>query len=185
MSLLDLVKTARKSVAVTGLTILVAGMVAGCQVRPLYGPTAGSAALGNSSVQAELAAIEVEPISDSVQGRELLNELIFKFERGTTSPEKRYSLKVLMDTNTTSVGVVQLSDVPSAYSLTMNATFVLTDLNTEKTVTTGRSFATASYNHSVQRFSNLRASREAGERVARAVAEDIHVRLAGFFASHN
>lgn len=184
MSLLDLAKNARKGIAVTGIALLTAGLLTGCQIRPLYSSGTTSGAIGDSSVKAELAAIDVDPISDSVQGRELLNELIFKFERGTSAPEKKYTLKVLLDTTTTSVGVVQLSDVPSAYNLTMNTTFVLTDIATEKTVMTGRAFATASYNHSNQRFANIRASREAGERAARAVASDIHARIAGYFASH-
>ena len=46
---------------------------------------------------------------------------------------------------------------------------------------TGRAFKSASYDFSDQRFANKRAYRDAQERVAKAVADDIAARVAGFF----
>ncbi len=183
MSLLDLKKHSRR--VLTGLTLSLAagGLLAGCQVRPLYGSLDTAGTTLSVSVQAELAAIDIDPIGDGVSERTLYNELIYKFERGAAAPEKRYRLRILMNQNTASVGVEQLADVPSALTLTMNTTFVLTDLDSEKSLMTGRAFGTASYDFSNQRFANLRASRDAEERVAKAVAEDIQARIAGYFAS--
>ena len=65
----------------------------------------------------------------------------------------------------------------------MNATYVLSDRATDKTLTTGRSFASASYDFSTQRFANLRAKRDAEERVAKTVADDIQSRIAAYFAT--
>lgn len=163
---------------------LIAVGAAGCQVRPLYGTTMSAS---GQTVPADLAAIDIDPISDKYAdadaARVLYNELTFKFERGADRPEKRYRLRILMDLASSEVGVEQLADVPAAYSMTMNATFVLSDKETGSTMMTGRSFATASYDFSSQRYANLRAKRDAEERAAKVVADDISARIAGYFAS--
>ena len=178
----------RRFLRVLGAAALPGLVAAGCQVRPLYGSLDMSTGEGQS-VPDELAAIEIEPISHQYANedatRELYNELVYRFERGTTRPEKLYRLKVLIDINSSEVGVEQLADIPAAYTTTMNATFVLSDKATDKTLMTGRSFATASYDFSNQRFANLRARKDAEERAAKAVADDIQTRIAGHFASQS
>lgn len=172
-------------VALLGLAVG-APLLAGCQVRPLYGSLDTSSGVSGPGVADELAAISIDPISGysrSTAARELFNELTFRFERGTTSPSKRYRLKVLINVVNSEVGVQQLADVPAAYSTTLNATFVLSSLTEDRTILTGKSFATASYDFSNQRFANSRARRDAEERVAKSVAEDLQARIAGYFAS--
>lgn len=161
-----------------------------CQVRPLYGTSTGEFGGGTSPVTAEMAAIDLDSIpsqfANDDASRVLYNELIYRFERGAGSPEKkRYRLKVLMDVGSSEVGVERFADVPSAYTTTMNSTFVLSDLNTDETLLTGRAFKSASYDFSSQRFANTRAYRNAQERVAKAVADDISARIAGYFASRS
>ncbi|MEJ8474934.1 LPS assembly lipoprotein LptE [Roseibium algae] len=187
MSLLDLKTRSRKALFPLMASLVFAGLLTGCQVRPLYGSLDTSSRTG-TTVQAELAAIDIDPISDkhsdSDATRTLYNQLTFNFERGAEGPEKLYRLRVLMDLNEAEVGVERLADVPAAYTLTMNTTFVLSDLNTQKTLMTGKSFATASYDFSSQRFANIRAKRDAEERAATAIASDIQARIAGHFASN-
>jgi LPS-assembly lipoprotein len=189
MSLSKKMDPSRRSfLKVLGVVALPGLAAAGCQVRPLYGSLDMSTWEGQS-VPDELAAIEIEPISNQYSTedttRELYNELVFRFERGTTRPEKRYRLKVVIDLNSSEIGVEQLADIPAAYTMTMNASFVLSEKATDKTLMTGRSFATASYDFSNQRFANLRAKKDAEERAARAVADDIQARIAGHFASQS
>lgn len=162
----------------------------GCQVRPLYADLSSGPGQTSTAVQDQLAAIELESIEttsgvDKDVRREFYNELTFLFERGAGSSDKRYRLKVLMDLNVAEVGVEELADVPAAYTLTINSTFVLQDKASEKTLMTGKSFATASYDFSNQRFANIRAKRDAGQRAARVVAGDIQARIAGYFATHD
>lgn len=172
-----------RNLALAGVVVFGA-LAGGCQIRPLYG-SAGTGLGGSSEVVEDLAAIDIDSIGTDITGRTLYNELTFNFERGTTTPEKKYRLAVLKDTSTSAVAVEQFSDVPSAYTLTMNASFVLTDIESDKTLMTGRSFQSASFDFSSQRFANLRASRDAEERVAKAVAEDITSRIAGYFATRS
>ena len=164
---------------------LLAGvLVSGCQVRPLYGTASTTGEFGASAnVTAELAAIDIESIATDVTGRTLYNELTFNFERGAGASEKKYSLKILKDLSTSAVAVEQFAEVPSSYTTTLNASFVLRDIATDETIMTGRSFQSASFDFSNQRYANLRASRDAEERVAKAVANDITARIAGHFAS--
>lgn len=167
----------------------VAMTLGACQVRPLYGTSTGEFGGGTSPVTAEMAAIDLDSIpsqfANDDASRVLYNELIYRFERGAGSPAKRYRLKVLIDVGSSEVGVERFADVPSAYTTTMNSTFVLSDINTNETLLTGRAFKSASYDFSNQRFANKRAYRNAQERVAKAVADDISARIAGYFASRS
>jgi len=178
---------ARSAALCVGLAATLA--LGSCQVRPLYGTSTGDFGSTPSPVAAELAAIDLDSINSQYANddaaRVLYNELIFRFERGAGAPAKKYRLKVLMDVSSSEVGVEQFSDVPSAYTTTMNSTFVLSDLATSETLMTGRAFKSASYDFSNQRFANTRAYRDAQGRVAKAVADDIAARIAGYFASRS
>ncbi|MHA7775641.1 LPS assembly lipoprotein LptE [Roseibium sp. M-1] len=173
------------------LCVLFAAAVAlsGCQVRPLYGTGSGDFGTVSSPVAAELAAIDLDTISSQFANndasRVLYNELSYRFERGAGSGAKKYRLKVLMDVGSSAVGVERFADVPAAYTTTMNSTFVLSDIATDETLMTGRAFKSASYDFSSQRFANTRAFRDAQERVAKSVADDIAARVAGYFASQS
>lgn len=173
------------------LAVLVIGaaLLAGaCQVRPLYG-TIGGVSGASPAVASELAAIDIDLVETSSRedldrvGQVLRNELIFGFRRGREAGEQRYRLRILIDRPLNEVGVERLADVPSAYTVTVNASYVLSEIGTGRTVTTGRAFGSASFDFSSQRFANLRAERDAEDRAAKMVAGDIQTRLAGFFAS--
>ena len=173
------------------LTVLVVGaaLLAGaCQVRPLYG-TIGGVGGSTPAVTTELAAIDIDTVETASSedldrvGQVLRNELIFGFRRGREAGEPRYRLRILIDRPLNEGGVERLADVPSAYTVTVNATYVLSEIGTGRTVTTGRAFGSASFDFSSQRFANLRAERDAEDRAAKTVAGDIQTRLAGFFAS--
>ncbi len=165
-----------------------ASLLGGCQVRPLYGSLGSGSAAYGSTVANELAAVSLDSIggiSRTPAARELYNELTFKLERGTQAPEKKYRLRIQANVSNATVSVQQFSDVPASYTMTMNAHFILTDQETGDALMTGKSFSTAAYDFSNQRFANERAKRDAEERVAKAVAEDIYARLAGHFAQNS
>ncbi|MEO1111051.1 MAG: hypothetical protein AAFY05_01920 [Pseudomonadota bacterium] len=164
--------------------------LSGCQIRPLYGTsTTGDFGAQSSTVAADLAAIDLDSISSQFAQKDatriLYNELTFRLERGAGAAPKKYRLEVLADVNTAAVAIEQFADVPSAFTITMNSTYVMSNIETGETLTTGRTFRSASYDFSDQRFANQRALRDAQERVAKAVADDIATRLAGFFASQS
>ena len=171
MSLSDYTGRFRVLAAVCVLAVL-----AGCNVRPLYG-TVGA----NVAPQEELAAIDIQQADDRVE-QVLRNELIFMLQRGGEAAPARWSMKMIVNRTKSSVAVEELSDVPAAYLVQMTASFALTDIKSGHTLLTGSTFANASYDFSNQRFANLRAAREAEDRAAKVIADDLHTRLAAYFA---
>ena len=163
------------------LPVLLALALAACQVRPLY--YEGAAATGGGSPVAALAEIVVE--EPRTRAEQLLrNELVFQFRgRGGSANAARYGLRTIVSTSTDNLAVELEEDLPAAVLLTMNATFILSDESSERTLLTGSSLGTASYDFSSQRFANVRAERDAMERAAKVVAQNIAARIAAYFAA--
>ena len=74
---------------------------------------------------------------------------------------------------------------PDLENYGIDATYSLTDLTTNKTVVTGRTFARVSYDipGQEQRFARARGLRDAENRAAKVIADQIQSRLASFFAA--
>ncbi|XWN32125.1 MAG: hypothetical protein ROR55_03140 [Devosia sp.] len=163
------------------LIVIAAGLVlAACQVRPLYLDQSSG---GPLSPVPDLQAVVVDPPTTRA-GQVLRNELVFLMRgRGGEATEQLYRLRVLSNVSSDPLAVELEEDLPAAVLLTMNATFILSEIGTERTLLTGESFATASYDFSSQRFANERAKRNAEDRAAKAVAVNINTRLAAYFAA--
>jgi LPS-assembly lipoprotein len=175
-------------------TVLVAAVAAGCQVRPLY---LDDVASGAFSPVPDLRAVVVEEPrlrGPRRRGRTapglprieqvLRNELLFLFRGDGGGPdEERYFLRTIVSASTDPLAVDLEEDLPAAVLVTLNATFILSEIETDETLLTGSSTATASYDFSSQRFSNERAEKDAAERAARQMAQNIASRLAAYFAA--
>ncbi|WMS44291.1 hypothetical protein RDV64_07845 [Acuticoccus sp. MNP-M23] len=154
--------------------------VAGCNVRPLY--YAGGAG-GALSPVPDLKAIVIDPPGNRV-GQEIRNELMFLFGGDGGGPDQElYRLRIIEDAATDPLAIELEEDLPAAVLLTLNSTFILSEIATGKTLLTGSSNATASYDFSSQRFSNVRAERDAGTRAAKIMAQNIGARIAAYFAA--
>lgn len=161
-----------------GLALLVLALPA-CQVRPLYATAPGAE---DSAVVAELGAVAVEPLRERV-GQTLMNELIFLMRGGARLAEPRYTLRLIVSTRSSSLGIEEYEAVPTATLIALTATYTLTETGTGRVVTTGSVSSTASYDFSSQRFANLRAERDAEDRAARTAAAEIRTRLAATLAA--
>jgi len=171
--------------ALLALALLAVGA---CQVRPLYMDAASG---GPLSPTPDLKAIVIDPVANQPAEIEenrvaqaLRNELLFLF-RGDGGPADRelYRLRILSSVSTDQLAVELEEDLPSAVLLTLQSTFILSEIATERTLLTGTSSTTASYDFSSQRFANVRAERDAGTRAARIVAQNISIRIASYFAA--
>lgn len=159
---------------------LLALALAGCQVRPLYLDAAPG---GSFSPVEDLRSIVIDPPSDRLE-QVLRNELIFLFRGdGGAAESPQYGLRTIVSASTDPVAVELEEDLPTAVLVTLNGTFILTELATDDTLLTGSSIATASYDFSSQRFANVRAEKDAMERAAREMAENIASRIAAYFAA--
>lgn len=149
--------------------------LAGC-IRPLYAPT--TASVDGSSVRATLAAIDVPEIPDRM-GHTMRNELVFLLEGRDGPSPKRYRL--LVATNENIAATIVNSEFQRADIGTVNGSAnyrLLSSTDPGKVIASGSVIGFASFENTTQRFANLRAIREAQQRLARHLAEQIHLQLA-------
>jgi LPS-assembly lipoprotein len=162
-------------------------LTAGC-FQPLYGDRA---VVGGAGLTDKLSSVEVEPI-DTVKGSrlarvgsEVRNELIYEFTGGgqAASPTHRLIIKltsrqlqVIVDINTAR---------PDIQNYGIDATYTLVDIGTGKTVVSGQTFSRVSYNipGQQQRFAGARGLRDAENRAAKVIAENVRSRLASYFVA--
>jgi LPS-assembly lipoprotein len=168
--------------------LALAGFTAGC-FQPLYAdrPTP----TGSAGLTSQLSAVEVAPI-DAPGGSRLSrvtvgvrNELIYDLTGGNggISPTHRLDVKltatqlqVIVDINTAR---------PDVNNYGIDATYTLTELATGKTVVKGQTFSRVSYNipGQEQRFAGDRGLRDAENRAAKVIAENIRSRLSSYFVA--
>ncbi|HXZ22750.1 MAG TPA: LPS assembly lipoprotein LptE [Pseudolabrys sp.] len=165
-----------------------AGLTAGC-FEPLYAdrPTpAGTASLPNQLRSVDVASIDAPSGSRLARiGVGLRNELIYDLTGGSggIAPTHRLDVKlvasqyqVIVDINTAR---------PDVNNYAIDATYVLTDLATGKPVIRGQTFSRVSYNipGQEQRFAGDRGLRDAENRAAKVIADNIRSRLASYFVA--
>ena len=170
------------------LALALAGLTAGC-FQPMYGSAGGSPGVPSSNVADKMAAVEVMPIS-ATNGTPLAriavgvrNDLIFGLTGGGPAGPSTYKLKVWLAASTRQVIVDINSARPEIQNYGLNATYQLVDGATERVIFTSSTFARVSYNipGQQQRFAGDRGLRDAENRAATEIAENIRTRLASHF----
>ena len=151
-------------------------MLAGGCLRPLYGDVAASVP-GVGNVKDVLRAIQVDAIPDLV-GHYLRNELVFELDGSGFESTKRYRLGVVTKEATDVTVVDANSGRADSATLILYGTWTLISISDGKTLFTGESFTRVTYDRSSQRFSTLRANRDARIRAAKSLAVLIRNRLA-------
>ncbi|MDJ1158706.1 LPS assembly lipoprotein LptE [Chelatococcus sp. SYSU_G07232] len=181
MSSPDHVSLRRRALSLAVVGTLALGL-AGC-FRPLYGTTAAG-----TSVQDTLAAIDVPQIRSPNEGRlghYLRNELAFDLGGGAPVQAKRYRLEITTTERVQTAIVDTQTGRADSATLIAEATYTLKPLGDGPAVTTGKAIASASYDRSSQRFTTLRAARDAEIRVASLLAEQIKTRIAAMLATRS
>jgi LPS-assembly lipoprotein len=180
MSLREVSRAGRLGLVLGAVALIAA---AGCTVRPLYS-SATDPVTGQRVQTAGLNSINIPPIQTRY-GQELRNQLIFLLNGGAGQPASaKYTMALnasmyVQDQLVVSVG----SDSrPTAATLTMTGTYVLTEIATGKTVASGSRSISSSFDKPIQQFAVVRAQRDAEDRAARELAEilrlDVGQRLA-------
>jgi LPS-assembly lipoprotein len=174
----------------TRLLIVVglAGLNAGC-FTPLYG--SADVTPGGRAVSSRLASVEVAPI-DQPNGTRLArvgvgvrNELIYELTGGGAAAAPTHRLNVRLTATNLQVVVDINTARPDVSNYGLNATYTLTDIATGKAVVTSTTFSRVSYNipGQEQRFASARGLRDAEDRAAKVIAENIRSRLASYFVA--
>ena len=163
------------------------GLAGGC-FQPLY----GEHSLTNApAIGPALAGVDVNQIpapSGSSEARiavEVRNQLLFDLTGGAAPPPPTHRLAVRMSSNRMSVIVDIASGRPDVEDYALNVNYTLTDIKTGKPVVTANTFARVSYDipGQAQRFARARGLRDAENRAAKLIADNIKARLASFFVA--
>ena len=162
-------------------------LTAGC-FQPLYATrsVSGGVPLGQA-----LAQIQIEKIPapngtpESRIAVEIQNALDFELTGGGGMISPTHALAVRITTSRNSI----ITDVNTGLVLSeitgIDASFTLTELATGKRVLTGNTFSRVSsdYPGQQQRFARVRARRDAEDRAAKVIADNLRTRLASFFVA--
>jgi LPS-assembly lipoprotein len=172
-----------RRVALAGLVGALA-LVSACTVRPLYSNAPLST---GSSANAELASIAIKPVRTRY-AQQVRNNLIFGFGRGAGEPASPlYSLTLSVTEAVDSAALVQVGtdeDEPTAGSVTLNASYTLTDMKTGAVITVGKRAITSSFDRPRQEFASYRAQIDAENRAARELAEALQLSIAQDLVRH-
>ena len=143
--------------------------LSGC-FQPVYGGANGSAVI------AKAAEVRIEPI-DGRAGHFLSDELISRMG-GVDPVEPRYRLTVHVTMGDAAPVVESQVGVATSSTFSEHAAYELVRLSDGKVLTKSETYAFADYDRGLQAYSNLRATRDAEQRVARTLASEIELRIA-------
>jgi LPS-assembly lipoprotein len=168
-------------------TFALAVLLAGC-FEPLYGE---KSLVGGPSLSQRLKSIAVDPIragAGTPAARiavELQNDLIYDLTGGSGQLGKTHQLNVVLTTQNQQVIVDITTARPDMQQFGINVSYTLVELATGKGVVTGSTFARVSYDNpgQQQRFASARGQRDAENRAAKAISDNIKARLASYFTA--
>jgi LPS-assembly lipoprotein len=146
----------------------------GCGFRPLY---------ATESTPAGIAVYFNEIYVEEIAGRTglvLRNQLMDAFTPGGTPKASAYRLEIVLEDKREGLAIQENTDI-TRYNFTLTAKFSLRDATNSQVIHTGSSRAIAGYNVVNSQFATMTAQRDAEERAARELGEDIRLRLGVFF----
>lgn len=159
--------------------VLLAALLGGCEFQPMYAqtPLFGS----GPSLRESLGNVEVASISGRI-GNELRNDLIFELTGGNGNPVGApYRLTLVANVSSLNPIIDTQSGRPVVQMISFDVSYRLHDVVKDRIVLNEHALARVSLDRSQQRFANLRAVRDAENRAAKVVAEQIRSRIASFF----
>ena len=171
---------AARLVAVAGL----AALTAGC-FQPMYAEHAD----GSPALRDKLLTVDIPPVDKPNASREarvgvaIRNALAFKLYGNATGVAPLYHLVLRFQTSRSSLIISQTTGLPTSENYGIDAQFNLVEIATDKSVMTGTTFSRVSYDMpgSYQRFARERAFRDAEDRAAQEIADNIQTRIASYF----
>jgi len=157
--------------ALKGAALALTLALGGC-FTPLYGEAAHP-----GLVQA-LREVEVTPIPDRI-GHYLGDDLISRLNGSGETPKPKYRLTVRLSRSVTTPTIESQIQTADAATVTGTAVFSLVRIEGEKPIYSGSATSSAVYDRTLQSYADLRAARDAEIRVAKSLADEIELRVAG------
>ncbi|MGE0564746.1 MAG: LPS assembly lipoprotein LptE [Pseudolabrys sp.] len=167
----------------------VAGLAGGC-FQPVYGDRSAfgaSASITPALQSVDIATVRTSGVNDRLPrvGGEVRNELTFALTGGGGQMSPTHRLNILLTAIQQQIIVDIDSGRPDTQNYGIDATYTLVDLATGRPVVNGYTSARVSFNIPglQQRFAGERGLRDAENRAAKVIAENIRNRLASYFTS--
>ena len=175
-------RIAARLLAIAGL----AALTAGC-FQPMYAAHTD----GTPALREKLMGVDLPPVDkpngsrDARLGVEIRNALAFKLYGAATGMPPTHKLVIRFTTGRNSLILDPATALPSIENYGIDAQYNLIEIATNRSVMTGTTFARVSYDipGQLQRFARSRAFRDAEDRAAHEIAENIQTRLASFFTA--
>src|SRR5215470_4582402 len=180
--------SAKSRIAVRLLAVAaLGGLLAGC-FQPMYAERSdGAPALREKLMGVELPPVETKSNAsrEARIGVEIRNALAFKLYGQATGMPPTHKLVLKFTTSRSSLLLDPATALPSSENYGIDAQYNLVELATNKSVMTGSTFSRVSYDipGQMQRFARARAFRDAEDRAAQEIAENIQTRLASYFTA--
>jgi LPS-assembly lipoprotein len=177
------IRIAARLLAVAAL----AALTAGC-FQPMYAERGD----GTPALREKLMGVELPPVETKSNasreariGVEIRNALAFKLYGQATGMPPTHKLVLKFATSRSSLILDPATALPSSENYGIDAQFNLVELATNKSVMTGTTFSRVSYDipGQMQRFARARAFRDAEDRAAQEIAENIQTRIASYFVA--
>jgi LPS-assembly lipoprotein len=163
-----------------------AALTAGC-FQPMYAErNDGTPGLREKLMGVELPPVEKPNASREARiGVEIRNALAFKLYGSATGMPPTHKLVLRFTSGRSTLIIDPTTQLPSSENYGLDAQYNLIDIATNKSVMSGSTFSRVSYDipGSIQRFARARAFRDAEDRAANEIAENIQTRLASFFVA--
>ena len=151
--------------------------LAGC-FQPIYGelPVGGGPSLRDVLRDVEIAEI------DGRVAQEIRNDIVFELTGGAGNPVGApFRLSLSVSSSPQSSIIDPRTGVSLADYVAVNVRYYLFDVAAKKQLLTDSALARVSVDRSLQRFARARGIRDAENRAAREVAQQIRSRLATYF----
>ena len=163
-----------------------AALTAGC-FQPMYAERND----GTPGLREKLMGVDLPPINKANASREarvgveVRNALAFKLYGTATGMPPTHRLDIRFSTSKSSLIVDPNTGLPNSENYGIDCQYNLIEVVSGKSVMTGTTFSRVSYDMpgSYQRFARNRAVRDAEDRAANEIAENITTRLAAFFTA--
>jgi LPS-assembly lipoprotein len=177
---MSLARIAARLLAVAAL----AALTAGC-FQPMYAAHTD----GTPALREKLMGVDLPPVDkpngsrDARLGVEIRNALAFKLYGGAVGMPPTHKLVIRFTTARSSLILDPATALPSSENYGVDAQYNLIEIVSNKSVMTGSTFSRVSYDipGQLQRFARARAFRDAEDRAAHEIADNIQTRLASFF----
>ena len=109
--------------------------------------------------------------------------LLFGLRGGGDAASALYRMNYRMTFDVKQLAIEEVTGTPTTYQIGGRIAYILEDAATGEPLLVDESQATASYNRSSQNLANLRAERDAEDRMATDLAHKVEIRLATYFAA--